>query len=408
MAGKIERSQVSLVRCLNGSWELWNFPASKRAQFVRKIDSPKAASGRLVVALPLRQTVSYATWVPTADRQLVPEMVQMQLEKRGLLPRQSVASSLDVRILEVQEERSLVLAIVLLPDLAPELAVENAVRFEPEPFTLPLPQDRLIVWRERQRLAVTVSRGRDPIHFQVLSAEEVSDDSVNEIRVILLHLQAQHMINELLGLALWGDFTDEEVERLQRGLTLKTFRESVPPPNLPPTPSKLLPPQVLALHDKAKRRQRIRRIIAAAAGVYVLGILAIIGYIFWQQNRITQLQNELTAEEPTVSAVEGTADQWRKVEWAVDPKLYAVELLHQVSDLLPAQGMRLTAFQIEKGKLIIRGEASTAAAAFKFNEDIKQNAALKLFHWDMKSPSLRPDGRAEFIVEGEPTVAKVD
>jgi hypothetical protein len=408
MAGKVERNQVSLVRCMNGNWELWNFPASKRAQFVRRIEGPKAVSGQVVVALPLRQTVSYATWVPTADKQLVPEMVQLQLEKRGLVQRQSVASSLDVRILEVQEERSLVLAIVLLPELAPELAAENAVRFEPEPFTLPLPQDRLIVWRERQRLAVTISRGRDPIHFQVLSAEEVSGESVNEIRCILLQLESQQMINELLGLALWGDFTDEEVERLQEGLALKTLRESVPPPSLPATPSKLLPLQVSVLHEKARRRRRLRRIIAAAAGAYLLGILAMVAYIFWQQNRITQLQNELSAEQPTVTAIQGTADQWHKVEWAVDPKLYAVELLHQVADLLPPQGMRLTAFQIEKGKLIIRGEASTAAAAFKFDEDIKQNAAMKLFRWDMKSPSLRPDGRAEFIIEGEPSVAKVD
>jgi hypothetical protein len=408
MARKIERSQVSLVCCMNGSWELWNFPASKRAQFVRKIESPKAVAGSIIIALPLRQTVSYATWVPTTDRQLVPEMVQMQLEKRGLVQRQSAASSLDVRILEVQEERSLVLAVVLLPDLAPELAVQNAVRFEPEPFILPLPQDRLIVWRERQRLAVTISRGRDPIHFQVLTAEEVSDESVNEIRCILLQLESQHMINELLGLALWGDFTDEEAERLQQGLALKTFRESVPPPTLPATPSRLLPPQVSVLHEKARRRRRLRRLVAAAAGAYLLGILAIVGYIFWQQNRITQLQNQLSEDLPTVTAVQGTADQWRKVEWAVDPKLYAVELLHQVADLLPPQGMRLTAFQIEKGKLILRGEASTAAAAFKFNEDIKQNAALKVFRWDMKSPSLRPDGRAEFIIEGEPTVAKVD
>ncbi|HXM04440.1 MAG TPA: hypothetical protein VN939_17650 [Chthoniobacterales bacterium] len=408
MAGKVERSQVSLVCCMNGSWELWNFPASKRAQFVRKIESPKAVAGHIVIALPLRQTVSYATWVPTADKQLVPEMVQMQLEKRGLVQRQSFASSVDVRILEVQEERSLVLAVVLLPDLAPELAVGNAVRFEPEPFILPLPQDRLIVWRERQRLAMTISRGRDPIHFQVLSADEVSDESVNEIRCILLQLESQHMINELLGLALWGDFNDEEVATFQQGLALKTFRESVPPPSLPATPSRLLPPQVSVLHEKAKRRRRVRRLVAAAVGAYLLGILAIVGYIFWQQNRITQLQNQLSADLPTVTAVQGTADQWRKVEWAVDPKLYAVELLHQVADLLPPQGMRLTAFQIEKGKLILHGEASTAAAAFKFNEDIKQNAAMKLFRWDMKSPSLRPDGRAEFIIEGEPTVAKVD
>lgn len=408
MAGKIDRSQVSLVRCMNGNWELWNFPASKRAQFVRKIETPKAAGGHVIVALPLRQTVSYATWVPSADRAVVPEMVQMQLEKRGLVQRQTAAFSLDVRILEVQEERALVLAIVLLPDLAPELATENAIRFEPEPYTLPIPQDRLIIWRERQRLAMTISRGRDPIHFQVLTTEEVSDESVNEIRCILLQLESQHLINELLGLAIWGEFSDEEVERLQQGLALKTFRESVPPPSLPATASKLLPPQVSVLHEKARRRRRIRRLIAAAAGIYLLGILSIIAYIFWQQTRITQLQNQLSADLPTVTAVQGTADQWRKVQWAVDPKLYAVELFHQVADLLPPQGMRLTAFQIEKGKVVLRGEASTAAAAFKLNEDIKQSAALKLFQWDMKSPSLRPDGRAEFIIEGEPSVAKVD
>ena len=408
MAGKVDRSQVSLVRCMNGNWELWNFPASKRAQFVRRLETPKAAGGHVIVALPLRQTVSYATWVPTADREVVPEMVQLQLEKRGLVQKQNAASSLDVRILEVQEERALVLAIVLLPDLAPELAFENAVRFEPEPYTLPIPQDRLIIWRERQRLAMTISRGRDPIHFQVLSTEEVSDESVNEIRCILLQLESQHLINELLGLAIWGEFTDEEVERLQQGLALKTFRESVPPPSLPATASKLLPAQVSVLHEKARRRSRIRRLIAAAAGIYLLGILGIIAYIFWQQNRITQLQNQLTADLPTVTAIQGTADQWRKVQWAVDPKMYAVELLHQVADLLPPQGMRMTAFQIEKGKVIIRGEASTAAAAFKLNEDIKQNAALKIFQWEMKSPSLRPDGRAEFIIEGEPSVAKVD
>jgi hypothetical protein len=393
---------------MNGNWELWNFPASKRAQFVRRLETPKAAGGHVIVALPLRQTVSYATWVPTADREVVPEMVQLQLEKRGLVQKQNAASSLDVRILEVQEERALALAIVLLPDLAPELAIENAVRFEPEPYTLPIPQDRLIIWRERQRLAMTISRGRDPIHFQVLSTEEVSDESVNEIRCILLQLESQHLINELLGLAIWGEFTDEEVERLQQGLALKTFRESVPPPSLPATASKLLPLQVSVLHEKARRRSRIRRLIAAAAGIYLLGILGIIAYIFWQQSRISQLQNQLTAELPTVSAVQGTADQWRKVQWAVDPKLYAVELLHQVAGLLPEKGMRLTAFQIEKGKVIIRGEASTAAAAFKFNEDIKQNAALKIFQWEMKSPSLRPDGRAEFIIEGEPSVAKVE
>src|SRR5258708_38901633 len=115
---------------------------------------------------------------------------------------------------------------------------------------------------------MSISRGRDPIHFQALSTEEVSDESVNEIRCILLQLESQHLINELLGLAIWGEFTDEEVERLQQGLALKTFRESVPPPSLPATASKLLPLHVSVLHDKARRRSRIRRFIRATARIY--------------------------------------------------------------------------------------------------------------------------------------------
>jgi Fimbrial assembly protein (PilN) len=408
MGGKVERGQISLVRCLDDDWELWSFPASKRAQFVRHLGSPKQAGGETIVALPLRYTVSYATWVPTVEKEVVPEIVQLQLEKRGLVQRQNAPSTLDVRVLESKEDKSLALATVLLPELGPELAFEKAKRFEPIPFTLPLPQDRLILWRERQRLAITVTRGRDPIHFQVLSTEEVSDEVINEVRCVLLQLESQRLLHDLLGLAVWGDFTDDEIDRLQKGLSLKVFRESVPPPNLPATASNLLPPEVAVLHEKAKRRRRIQRLIAAAAGIYLFCILGIIGYIFWQQSRIAQLQNQISAELPTVKAIQNTADQWKKVEWAVDPKLYAVELLHQVASLLPPQGMRLTAFQIEKGKVIIRGEASTAAAAFKLHQNIKQSPGLKLFQWDMKSPSLRPDGRAEFIIEGEPTGAKVD
>jgi len=90
---------------------------------------------------------------------------------------------------------------------------------------------------------------------------------------------------------------------------------------------------------------------------------------------------------PTVQAIQATSDEWKKVEWAVDPQLYPVEILYQVAALIPAQGMRLTAFEIVKGKLSIRGEASGAAAAFKLAEDIKASRSFKLFQWQMRSPS---------------------
>jgi hypothetical protein len=128
----------------------------------------------------------------------------------------------------------------------------------------------------------------------------------------------------------------------------------------------------------------------------------------WQRFRVNQLQGQVRSEAPTVGAIEGTADRWRKVQWAIDPRLYPVELLHQVAKLLPGEGMRLTGFEVQKGKVLVHGEASAAPAAFKFAEDVKANPALQMFQWSMPSPSLRPDGRAEFIVEGDPKIAKID
>ena len=120
------------------------------------------------------------------------------------------------------------------------------------------------------------------------------------------------------------------------------------------------------------------------------------------------LRRSIQDQAPTVAAIQGTAERWRQVEWAVNPKLYPVELLYQISGLLPPDGLRLTALEIQKGNVLIRGEASTAPAAFKFAEDIKAKPELQMFTWLMPSPTLRPDGRAEFTIEGDPKFAKIN
>jgi hypothetical protein len=404
-----DRSQRSFVRCTPAEdWELWTFSNTKRPQFVRLIKRPAAAPGRVIAGLPVRQTVTTATWVATSDRALVPEIVELQLEQQGLIQRDGKRSAPDIRVLETQADKSLALATVLLPDLDPELAFESAVQFEPAGFTLPLPQDRLCIWREQGRIATAVTRGRNPVHLQIVGETQIGPEMIHEVRCALLHLQAQRLSGSLLGIVLWGDFSDEEVEQLQKGLELRVSLESLPPPTFPAAPSKLLPTEVAVLHARRARRRRIQRLLLAAAAIYVAAIAALAGYIGWQKFQLSQMRRQLAAEAPTVQAIQATADEWKKVEWAVDPQLYPVEVLYQVAALIPPQGMRLTAFEVVKGKLSIRGEASGAPAAFKLAEDIKSSPNLKLFQWQMRSPSLRPDGRAEFTIEGDPKIAKID
>jgi hypothetical protein len=402
-----DRSQRSFVRCTpDEDWELWAFSSAKRAQFIRRIDKPANAPGETIVGLPVRQTLTTASWVASGDRAVVPEIVELQLEQQGLVQRNG--KSADIRVLETQAEKSLALATVLLPDLDPALAFESAVQFEPACFSMPLPQDRLCIWKEQGRLAAAVTRGRNPIHLQILGETEVGPELIHELHCILLHLETQRLSDSLLGAVLWGDFSDEELAAVQNGLDLRASRESFPVPTLPATACKLLPDEVEVLHARRRRRRRIQRLLMGVAAIYVAALLALAGYIAWQKFQISELRKQLAVELPTVQAIQGTADEWKKVAWAVDPQLYPVEILHQVAGLIPAQGLRLTAFEIAKGKLSIRGEASGAAAAFKFAEDIKANPRLQLFQWQMRSPSLRPDGRAEFAIEGDPKIAKID
>ena len=409
MAGKVDKSHTHFLRAVDGKeWELWTFSDNKRAQFIRRLTVPSEVQGQLVVALPAEYTVTFPTWLATTDRTVVPEILHLQLEKRGLVTKNSGNSAVDCRVIETRDNQTLAIATVLQPEFPKELAFERVSRFEPSVYTFALPQDRLVIWREKGHLAVAATRGRDPVTVQVLGDSELSESAALELKCIAFQLEAQRLCERLLGITLWGEFSLDESERLQRYLGLKVTRDAVPPPSLPAIRSKLLPPEVFSLHERRRRRRRILSGIGWLAALYIFGVLGLIGYIYWGRHVANDLRRHIQEQAPTVAAIQETAERWRQVESAVNPKLYPVEVLYQVAGLLPHDGLRLTAFEMENGKVVIRGEASTAPATFKFAEDIKAKPELQMFAWQMPSPTLRPDGRAEFIIEGNPKIAKIN
>ncbi len=409
MAGKIDKSHTHFLRAVDGQeWELWTFSENRGGHFARRITNPSEVPGEIVVALPAEYLFTFPAWLATNDRAVIPEVLHLQLEKRGLVSKNSGGSIVDFRVLETREGQTLAVASILQPEFPKELIFDRVKRYEPSAYTFSLPEDRLVIWREHGRLTVAATRGADAVSVQVLGDNELSDSAALELKCIAFQLESQRLCERFLGITLWGEFTVEESERLQRHLGLKVTRDPVPPPELPKIGSKLLPPEVFRLHEKRRRRRRIGAGIAWLAAVYILAVLGLIGYIYWQRNVANGLRQHIQEQAPTVTAIQGTAEQWRQVEWAVNPKLYPVEVLYQVAGLLPPDGLRLTAIEIQNGKVSIRGEASTSPAAFKFAEDIKDKPELQMFNWEMASPTLRPDGRAEFTIEGNPKIAKIN
>ena len=294
MAGKIDKSHTQFLRAVDGEeWEHWTFTENKPAHFVRRLSTPSAVAGQIVVSLPAEYTFTFPAWLATGDRAVIPEILHLQLEKRGLLSKNSGASAVDYRVIETRENQSLAIATILQPDFPKELAFERIKRFEPSAYTFDLPQDRLVIWREQGRLTVAATRGREPVTVQVLGDSELSESAALELKCIALQLGAQGLCEKFLGVTLWGEFTLEESERLQRQLGLKVTRDAVPPPNLPQIRSKLLPPEVYDLHEKRRRRQRIRSGIGWLAAVYALGVLGLIGYIYWQRQVANDLRRQI-------------------------------------------------------------------------------------------------------------------
>jgi hypothetical protein len=409
MAGKIDKSHTHLLRAVDGEeWELWSFSENKSASLVRRLSTPSEVGGELVVSLPAEYIFTFPTWLATSDRAVIPEILHLQLEKRGLLTKNSGASAVDYRVIETRENQTLAIATILQAEFPKKLAFERVRRFEPSAYTFALPKDRLVIWREQGRLTVAATRGEEPVTVQVLGDKELSESAALELKCIAFQLEAQGLCERFLGVTLWGEFTVEESARVEHALGLKVTRDVVPPPNLPQIRSKLLPPEVFNLHERRRRRRRIRNGIAWLAAVYALGVFGLIGYIYWQRHLADEIRRHIGEQTPTVAAIQETAERWRKVEWAVNPKLYPVEVLYQVSGLLPKDGLRLTAVEVQNGKIAIRGEASTSPAVFKLAEDIQADPELQMFTWQMASPILRPDGRAEFSMEGVPKVAKIN
>ena len=262
MAGRIAKAQTHFLRAVDGDeWELWSFSDGKRAHFLRRLSVPADVPGETVVALPAERTVTFPTWLATSDRAVIPEILHLQLEKRGLITKTSGDFAMDYRVIDTRENQTLAVATILQPDFPTELTFDRVSRFEPSAYTFPLPQDRLVIWREKGRLTVAATRGKDPVAVQVLGDGELSEAVALELKCIALQLEAQHLCDRFLGATLWGEFSAEESEHLQKHLGLVVTHDTVPPPSLPAIRSKLLPPEVTSLHARKRRRRQIRSAI---------------------------------------------------------------------------------------------------------------------------------------------------
>ncbi len=77
-----------------------------------------------------------------------------------------------------------------------------------------------------------------------------------------------------------------------------------------------------------------------------------------------------------------------------------MEILRQVVESLPPQGIRLTIFDVAPERITVEGEAISASHATKYFETVSQQAGMADIDWQMPPPALLPNNTARFQIVG--------
>ena len=384
-------------------WELWATAPGSLRETGRFETLPDLEKKNLrTVALPASMVLVLARWLQTTDDSLLPGMVQVLLERQGLTPREEGGKSFSRRTVCREENRTLV-AIRLLGNQIPEgLCQPQVERFEIAADLQPLTQDGLTLWREAGRLVAAFSRAGSLVHLQSFHEGVLSQSIAIELLCTKLQLETEEILTPETGVFLLGSFSAEESVLLEAILGTISQTSLATSPILPVLESGLTPPLVEVQRKKIQGRQRLERILLSIAAIYGLLLLGLILNVAWLTFNNQNLRKKIAADEPTVTSIRSTDARWKAIEAAINPAIYPVEVLFQSSALLPEDGVRFTLFEENDNRVTIRGEANSAAAAFKLVEAIKAKPELNYFDWEMPKPNILPNDKAEFQIKGEP------
>jgi hypothetical protein len=172
----------------------------------------------IVAALPTRQVLGLPLWLATDDGSLFPEMVALQLEKRGLAQGILPTHRLQIRVVVRETGRTLVLALVLAEPCAEDILATGARAFEPMPLTFPIPENALVFWKEQGQVVMAYRRNAQLAYLHAFTHSEVTDSLTGELTCVLLPLMQDQVLVDLKKVLAWGAFTSQEISLLGQTL----------------------------------------------------------------------------------------------------------------------------------------------------------------------------------------------
>jgi len=379
-------------------WELWKLSGKEGTQKIEEVSTKALGAFRnLLLALPTRSILSVPLWVASEGDST--EMAELELSSRHL-PRKN-AQTHSLPILQ-QDGRSLVLGLASSDD--PEAAefFKTAKSFEFPARLLPSGGADIVVWRELGDICFAFLR-EDKCVFFASSGEPVAGPAFcGALSRAALRLRAEGVIVRIPAkLRLIGDFSREECEALGHALRIDWEHvEEIPAPMPPESPSDPAPPTARA---EIHRRSQVRRWGLIAAGVlaaYALVLLLVAADLVWQRLQLRSLSAELGSIEAAAGDGQQLVSSWSDVRSALDPGAFAIDQLDAIASQIPGEQVRLTQYNMDKGRIVIAGEAVDVSQAYEFFEKVKKVPMLQDYDWTSRQPQLAGRNKVRFEMEG--------
>jgi len=385
-------------------WQKWGDDASGAKSLVTEaaeLSDLKPAENDLV-AIPVRRAFSLCVWIPADDPSVFRDLVLTQLEMRGLAGRTREDTVFAWQEITRSDSEALIQATVLPAHLASRYWHGDVTEYAVSPACLPLEKDAVTVWREQGAWVAAVTRGDKLLHFQSLAEPSADGAMALEVWMMLSPLEAGNMVEAQPRAILYRqDGDDPDLSAWHQAGFPQATALDFPPPVYPAAPLGCVPIAVRDLQSEKKKSAQRQRLAFAGAAVYLGLVLLLAGQTLWLHWKARQLRAEIDRNAPAVEAAESAMDKWQALLPALEPSTYPLEVLFQIARLLPEDGVRLTLFEMNLDRVLIQGEASTLAAALKFQDDLKKNADLEtLFDWTAEAPKQLPNGSTRFQIDG--------
>lgn len=390
----MSKSEKSVILPGEGDgWEIW----SLRDGVVKHIKSLEGAVTKAdshpnaCVAFSVCRVATLPLVVPSSDKEIYTGAAQMELENAGLLIDVENYQGWDCVMVESSSDQAFVSAIYLLEE---ELNKENDLRqytfdYSARFYSPNNAGDCIALWKERNTWCLAFYRNNIPFLIEPLGAEVIALDT--SVSLLLSQLAIKGIDFQPHELLLWSqsDKAGVFVQELT-AVNILLKQEPRPVPSFPTSKIDLQPSAVSDWHKRVNSMMRLRFILTAVAALYI-----IMGVVLWWKNyqldnKITNLQEEVTAYTPSWESNQDHFATWDEL-YPVVTENWPLKMYKECVMSIPGgQPIRFTNIDVQNGFIQIKGSGVSVNAVNAFKAKLKKSETFSEYEWEMMPAKRSP------------------